>query len=331
MSKDSVLIVTGQDEFSATRILHHLDKMGQVYFRFDDGSMVKNQTKISLRLNNSSFDGIIELQSGESVQLASIKSVWFRRPNKLSAMGLYEDGVVRQFVEDEFSSTLRSLYTNLEQVFWMNHPVSARHMLEHNKLLQLKIAASAGLITPDTIITNNPVELIGFCEKHGGFLAVKALQSQIFKNADGSATGIYTNKISVDYLKNRKKAIAVVPLMAQEYVEKKLELRVTVVGKKVLACAIHSQDSERTRHDWRRYDFAKVKHEAYELPPDIQLRLLVFMESCNLSFGAIDMILTPEDKYVFLEVNPSGQFGWIEDLTGLPISESIAETLANCV
>ena len=53
------------------------------------------------------------------------------------------------------------------------------------------------------------------------------------------------------------------------------------------------------------------------------------MKKCGVSFGAVDMIVTPNDRYVFLEINPSGQFGWIEKLTGLPISRTIAEVLAN--
>ena len=115
--------------------------------------------------------------------------------------------------------------------------------------------------------------------------------------------------------------------MAQKYIEKKLEFRVTVVGQDIFTCAIHSQDSERTKEDWRRYDFENVKHESYDLPENVKSSLLRFMQLCHLTFGAIDMILTPEGDYVFLEVNPSGQYIWIENLAKLPISRSIAENL----
>ena len=120
------------------------------------------------------------------------------------------------------------------------------------------------------------------------------------------------------------------PVMAQEYVPKKLELRVTIVGEKIFTCAIYSQGSEKTKIDWRHYDSEKVKHEIFKLPKEIEHKILLFMKEAGLKFGAIDMILTPKDEFVFLEVNPSGQFGWIEDLTGMPISKSIAELLINC-
>jgi glutathione synthase/RimK-type ligase-like ATP-grasp enzyme len=211
----------------------------------------------------------------------------------------------------------------------MNHPLYARNLLEHNKLFQLKLAEASGLIIPDTVITNSSDHLIEFCENHNGSIAVKTLRSSVFQETDGVADGIYTNRVSIDYLKDHIGDISLAPIMAQEYVSKKLEFRVTIVGENIFACAIHSQDSERTKDDWRRYDFTKVKHESYNLPQKIKTALLKFMKACHLTFGAIDMILTPEEKYVFLEVNPNGQYGWIEDLTGLPISDTIAKLLAN--
>ena len=328
MPKDAVLIVTAKDEVAIPRVEESLLRMGQPFFRLDTDLLLKNRAQLSLRLHEERLSGALELSDGSSINLESIKSVWFRRSKPISAGHLRSDFESSQFIEREFSAALFSLYTNLEDVFWMNHPVCSRHVLEHNKLLQLRLAALSGLATPQTMITNNPEELLAFCEEHGGFIAVKALHATIFRDADGGAWAIYTNRVSSDYLRERAGNISSAPIIAQEYISKMLELRITVVGNRVLTCAIHSQDSERTKDDWRRYDFDNVKHEQYELPSDIRFRLLDFMRRCGLSFGAIDMIVTPSGRYVFLEVNPSGQFGWIEELTGLPISESIAEALA---
>ena len=82
-------------------------------------------------------------------------------------------------------------------------------------------------------------------------------------------------------------------------------------------------------YDWRRYDFGHVKHEPCELPPEIVKKLLQAMRIWDLQFGAIDMILTPKGDYVFLEVNPSGKWGWIEAITGMPISKAIADLLVD--
>jgi glutathione synthase/RimK-type ligase-like ATP-grasp enzyme len=100
-----------------------------------------------------------------------------------------------------------------------------------------------------------------------------------------------------------------------------------VIGSRVLSCKIDSQASEATKIDWRHYDFVNVKHTAVNLPDDIQQKLLRFMQAVGLRYGAIDMVETPKGDFVFLEINPSGQWGWIADIAGLPISEAVAEML----
>jgi glutathione synthase/RimK-type ligase-like ATP-grasp enzyme len=114
----------------------------------------------------------------------------------------------------------------------------------------------------------------------------------------------------------------------QQYVPKRVELRVTVVGRRVFAAEIDSQASRSTRHDWRHYDDPNVQYRIHTLPPEMARACVRLVEALGLSFGAIDLIQTPEGKYVFLEINPNGQWGWIEDLTGLPISDAIADWLA---
>ncbi|MCR4334117.1 MAG: hypothetical protein NUV47_00055 [Patescibacteria group bacterium] len=327
--KKVILIITGKDEITVPYITKHLDQMNQSYFRVDIDSFVMSGGCITLTFLDNTIDGTIAYEGDKKLDLDTVKSVWFRRPQKVIVENV-QDSVERQFIEDEFSASLWSLYTCLDEkeIFWMNHPLYARDLLEHNKMLQMKFARESGLLIPKTIITNEPQKLIEFCEEKGGFIAVKAVRSRIFQNPEGGAIGIYTNRVSTDYLKAHIKAIARAPIMAQEYVAKKLELRVTVVGNQIFTCAIHSQDSERTKNDWRRYDFDKVKHESWTLPKEIETKIFTFMNRCHLSFGAIDMILTPNDEYVFLEVNPSGQYIWIENLTNFSISRAIAETLA---
>lgn len=141
--------------------------------------------------------------------------------------------------------------------------------------------------------------------------------------------GVYTTPITLQDLEANLGELKLCPVILQSYIPKRLELRVTVVGDNVFACAIHSQDSDRTKHDWRKYDFVNVKHEVFELPQYVKDRLLACMRTWGLKFGAIDMVITPNDHYVFLEVNPAGQWGWIEDLTQLPIAEAIATLLKN--
>ena len=95
----------------------------------------------------------------------------------------------------------------------------------------------------------------------------------------------------------------------------------------MLAAAIDSQATNRTRVDWRRYDLGHTPHRAIQLPPSIEGKLVALCRGLGLSYGAIDLIVTPEGEHVFLELNPAGQWHWIEQLTGLPISDAIADEL----
>ena len=122
-------------------------------------------------------------------------------------------------------------------------------------------------------------------------------------------------------------SVRYVPVLFQAYVPKRVELRVTVVGQQVFAAEIHSQASHRTRHDWRRYDFFKTIYLPHELPREVERRCLQLVERLGLCYGAIDMILTPDNHYVFLEINPNGQYLWIENETGLAISDALCDLL----
>ena len=116
-------------------------------------------------------------------------------------------------------------------------------------------------------------------------------------------------------------------MIFQAYVPKRVELRITVVGQQVFAAEIHSQHTHHTRHDWRRYDLDETPHFPHALPPDVAQRCLRLVQALGLCYGAIDMVLTPDDRYVFLEINPNGQYLWIEQLTGLPITDALCDLL----
>lgn len=143
-----------------------------------------------------------------------------------------------------------------------------------------------------------------------------------------------TQKMDLQKFETMKDAILNGAFIFQEYVPKKYELRVTIVDSKIFACKIDSQatENEDIKLDWRNYhqedDSGKtLPHSIIKLPEKIENACLEIMKNYNLNYGAIDLIVTPDDEYYFLEINPSGNYGWIEQLTGAPISETISEYL----
>lgn len=85
-----------------------------------------------------------------------------------------------------------------------------------------------------------------------------------------------------------------------------------VVGDRVITCAIDSQASESTRVDWRRYDFANVAHYPIELPDDVIQRPIPLTKALGLVYGAIDLAELEDGSWLFFELNPAGQWAWLE-------------------
>lgn len=332
MSDERMILIIGSDRESRNieQVCEHLNRTGEEFFVFYTGTFPTGK-KITLRLGGNQSPKVAgslrEKNSLEALRIEEIKSAWFRRPEYPQAAAELPQWQMK-FVQDESRAALYSLYSTLP-CFWMNHPFISVRLLEHNKLYQLDVAQQLGLTVPETIITNDTAELLAFCRECGGSLAVKCIQGHAYRERKTkTAFGLFTSRVTFDELAAQEESIAYAPVFAQRYIPKKIELRITVVGERFFSCAIHSQESERTKHDWRNYDFEKVRHEPYELPKEIEAKLRELMRFWRLSFGALDMIVTPSGEYVFLEINPGGQWGWIEDLAGLPISRAIAETLA---
>jgi len=120
--------------------------------------------------------------------------------------------------------------------------------------------------------------------------------------------------------------IRITPGIFQERIDKAYELRITVIGASIFAVKIDSQALAEAQLDWRHAQH-DVAYEAVSLPSEVAMKIKAFMEFLGLTYGAFDFIVTPEGRYVFLEVNPGGAYMWIEAATGLPITSAIADAL----
>lgn len=271
------------------------------------------------------FEGIrhseeLTFPNNPEIKGSDITAVWYRRPAPFE-FPLEFSPAAHIFAERETRQAIRGLWELLD-CLWVNHPEKNR--VAEVKLNQLKTAAKLGLEIPKTLVTNNPEEATKFFHSCSGNIIIKSLGGGLVTD-ELNSTAIYTNVVQESDFQEIE-SIRYTPALFQEYVPKEIELRITVIGKKVFAAEIHSQTRETTRHDWRR-DTLNLPHQEHRLPRDIERRCSALVESFGLNFGAIDMILTPDGRYVFLEINPNGQWAWVEELTGLPISEAMVQLL----
>ncbi|MBP6868845.1 MAG: hypothetical protein KBC16_01920 [Candidatus Pacebacteria bacterium] len=258
------------------------------------------------------------------VKLNEIAIAWYVRENYRPSSDGESDSLDSRFRRNETAHALEAILSTLDCVWINSH--GAMDRVSSNKLYQQVVAASSGLLTPDTIVSNDPDRVTVFARRHRGAL-VKTIG--YIRLDDDDSLAIYSERFSADEIRASTEAIRLCPVFAQTYIEKKYEHRVMVIGDEVLACRIDSQSSEKTKTDWRHYDFDNVEHVQVDLPDQVKDSLRKFMKKIDLRFGAIDLIETPSGEFVFLEVNPSGQWGWIHDLAGLPIPESVARMLSS--
>lgn len=203
---------------------------------------------------------------------------------------------------------------------WLNHP--ARVSDAEFKPAQLQVAQRVGLATPRTIITNQWREAQRFGRLVDGPVIFKTLQG-LSVERHGEELVVYTNLVDDEVLTDE--SIGATATMFQEWIPKAYEIRATVVGDRCFAARIDAGSPE-SRIDFRT-DYGALDYRVAELPCDVQDRLRSYLGRFGLGFGAFDLVVTPDDEHVFLERNPNGQWGWLEEETGLPIAAAMADYL----
>jgi glutathione synthase/RimK-type ligase-like ATP-grasp enzyme len=249
-------------------------------------------------------------------------SVWYRRlrtPPKPDGM----DEGIYTFCLQETRATLLGSIMGLP-VRWMSHPASVWQA--EYKPFQLSLAAKVGLSVPRSVVTNDPVTVRKAFNEFGGAMVVKPVRTGHVLN-EGQEYALFTSRVLQEHLDELESA-RWSPAIYQTLVPKRFDVRVTIVGRRVFAAAIDSQSDPAAEIDWRKTSCPHLPHQPILVPEPVTAGLLRMMDSLGLSFGAIDMVQTPEGEYVFLEINPSGQWLWLDDMLGLGISHAVAEWLA---
>ncbi|MFA5933956.1 MAG: hypothetical protein WC795_01915 [Candidatus Paceibacterota bacterium] len=233
-----------------------------------------------------------------------------------------------EYVEAEITEFILGLYALLNEKIWINNPFSTR--ISHRKLLQLQVAKNIGFKIPQTLISNDEQAVLSFAESLNWDIAIKSLGAISVTTHEQDRQkqfGIFTRRIIKDELLAVKNKIKYSPTLYQQYIKKKFELRITCVGKEVFGCRIDSQENPETSEDMR-FNVRSLKHQQFDCTP-IKKMLQEYLDYFKINFGCFDIAVDENDNYIFFECNPNGQWLWIEQLTGMKISESIANLLTN--
>jgi ATP-grasp ribosomal peptide maturase len=314
---NSVLVLTEPGDATADLVVKELNHRGVRVFRVDTGDF-----PLSLRVS-AWFDGAWrgEIHGADgSVDLGDIRAVYVRRPTRFIFPPSMTDAEQR-FAAREARRGIGGLLMSLP-CSWVNHP--SREADAEYKPLQYTTAAACGLNVPRTVITNVPGDVAKHSAHLGSSVVYKTFASATI--ADGEKVKlIYTNPVTASDMANSR--VALTAHQFQQRVPKVRDVRATVVGKQVFAANILVDgDTPGRLLDWRA-DYNALLYEPVRLPDSVESSLLAMTERLGLSFAAADFVVTAEDQHYFIDLNPGGQWGWIQEATGLPIAAAIAAQL----
>ncbi|MBT2228979.1 ATP-grasp ribosomal peptide maturase [Nonomuraea sp. NEAU-A123] len=309
MNDGVVLVLTRLEDSSADMVIGHLVASGAQVARFDPGVDFPEKATLSTVFADGSSWGYLAAPT-RHINLKRVRAVYYRRPTPYRTGSTCQ---VERFSGTEARFGLGGVLASLPCPY-LSHPLVLAEA--EQKPLQLLVAQRVGFTVPATLITNQLDDARTFAAEYGPII-YKPVRGTSFMESNGSLCTIWTTAVDPADL---NETVRHAPHLFQACVNKTADLRVTVVGEQIFCVQIHSD-----LLDWRA-DYDRISYAVIESPSDLSERCLSFLKAFRLRFGAFDFALT-DDGPVFLECNPNGQWGWIEDHTGLPIAAAIADLL----
>jgi glutathione synthase/RimK-type ligase-like ATP-grasp enzyme len=295
-----ILVISHESDPHAERVIRHLGTSGQQVLLLNLAEL-PDRASLSIDYGANGRPRIDYVRAGgASFPLHEVTSVWWRRP-QMPDLSSVTDPQVSLFTANEWNEAINGLWQLLD-VPWMNKPTTDD--AASRKARQLRVASDVGLKIPRTLITSDPDRARRFITQQGPG------RTRLLKADDLAHLG----------------AVKVAPVIFQEFIPAESDLRITAVGGRLFAAAIRSAAQDGLV-DFR-MSVGSAELRAEQLPGAISDKLLAFLDRLGLVYGAIDMRRTPDGDFYFFEVNTAGEFLFVEDRTGQPIAQAIADWLA---
>ncbi len=311
-----VLVIADASDSTADRVCDTVASRGSRLFRFDTAEF-PGRLQLRAELDGSTWRGDLT-RDGDRVDLDDIRSVYVRRPRPFEVpahLTVAERWHAATECRYGFGGCLTSL-----PVPYLNHPSRAADAAY--KPRQLQDLRTCGLTTPPTLVTNSADAVREFAAHHGP-LVCKSIAASVLHTGD-TAHVVYTRRVTANDLTDLG-GIDYSAHLFQPFIESDYAVRLTVVGQRLFPVRIDA-GSDRARTDWRS-DYDSLSYQVIDIPPDVKAAVAAYLKLAGLAYGAFDFLVRPDESLVALEVNPEGNYSWIEEETALPISEAIADFL----
>lgn len=316
--RTKVLILAPASDLHAQSVREQLDQLNIEHESWTLTDALSDRFQFSI--TNSGWQSRLQREADEYV-FESFSAVWWRRPGILRTAAM-PDAWIEPFIEQETTSAFEALLRSLN-CFWVNNPQAQRESAY--KLRQLNVAVECGLHIPDTLVTNDPDAAREFCAKKRQVI-YKQIDERSARHFPRYQTprGLPTQLVRESDVAHLDQVRTSAHLF-QEKIEKQSDIRLTIVGQKLFAVEIKSQEGKGSLDFRLDYSVPMVE---FDLPATVKTACLNLMRHFDLEFAAIDLCRTPADKLVFLEVNAAGQYLWMEKQLDMPISKELAHLLS---
>lgn len=308
----TVLILTCEADVTADMVVVHLHTTGVPVVRLDPADLTEG-VALSGEYVHGAFRGHLSA-GGRLVSINGLRSVWVRRPGTAAARAAEPSGWLTEESSQALYGMLRSSGAR-----WMNHPDASRRA--RHKPWQLRHAQRCGLPVPATLITTFPQAAREFSARYPD-LVVKPVSGA---HPQDPPRAVPTSRVTPD---TDFSAVAFGPTLLQRRVAKRADIRLTVVGERMLAARKTTAEDDEVDV---RFVSPASPWRPTDVPPRVAEAVRAYMRDAELAYGAFDFAEDADGTWWFLECNQSGQFGFVEVETGQPIARSIAEWLARPV
>ncbi len=315
-----ILVLTSKDDITVDFIIKELQERKTPYYRLNTED-IPDKISVKFDINSHVFE-LMDKIKNVNIDLLDFDSVYYRRPllNEFN----YIEGSNNQelnYLKSEIAYILEGIYKVLRNKYWLNNVYRIREA--ENKIYQLQLAQEVGFKIPVSVISNQSEQIKEVKEACDNDCIIKPIKSGNMKDIN-CPKAIFTSKLKIE--QSDVERIESFPIFIQNNIHKQFDLRITVIGNEVYTAQIHSQNHKDSEVDWRS-GLQILEHRNHELPDKIRMMCINLTQKMSLNYSAIDMILDEQGEYVFLEINPNGQWAWIEKRLGFPLSKKIVDML----
>ncbi|MFO7567880.1 MAG: MvdD family ATP-grasp ribosomal peptide maturase [Enhygromyxa sp.] len=323
-SKKVVMITKSSDITGMLQELRkHLEDRGAEVMRFDTDRF-PTEAQAGFAQDRAS-EALYFRNPDQELRIEADDAIWYRRADWAAKLPMDMEAQLRRGCVAESKALLRGMLA-AAPCFVMDSPDLVRQ--RGHKPFQQRLARELGLETPRTLMTNDPAEAREFIASCPGGAIAKMLSAFPVYDENGVEQVVFTTSLDDEHL-DKLDGLRYSPMVFQEKIQKRLELRITAIGARLFAAAVDSQSTEGAEVDWRERGVSLLRSwQPYTLPAAVEQALHRYMERIGMQYSAIDMIVEPEGRHVFLEANPAGECFWLEyNSPNFPLSVALADVL----